>query len=86
MQMFVCVRNERHYPREVRACPLGVHVSSRWFSQAIPVAPPRPASAAATEHRSAGCLARTFAKSASEPRTDNADAVLYGARVDLRKI
>ena len=48
-------------------CPL--EVSPRRFCRAIPVVPPRPVSAAATEHRSAECPGRTLVKSASEPHT-----------------
>ena len=47
--------------------PLGI--SSRRFCQAIPVVPPRPVSAAATEYRSTECPARTLVKSASEPHS-----------------
>ena len=44
-----------------------LEISSRRFCQAIPVVPPRPVSAAATEYRSTECPARTLVKSASEP-------------------
>ena len=43
-----------------------LEISSRRFCQAIPVVPPRPVSAAATEYRSTECPARTLAKSAGE--------------------
>ena len=46
-----------------------LEISSRRFCQAIPVVPPRPVSAAATEYRSTECPARTLVKSASEPHS-----------------